>query len=193
MGHETKLAKRYIAGVLVSAAAFVAAALCGLMLVVASAPSAQALPIFARQTGQPCGSCHTDVLGLTPFGRRFKLGGYTLGGGPFRKTLFPIPPSGKVFPAVDDFKSVLLPGASASANDSVAQLRSYAEQVETRATTPGAAPRRRPEEPWPEPPTMPAQCVPWPEPRSVLTWFFTCATGRMPGPMRSAARVRLPS
>ena len=35
MGHETKLAKRYIAGVLVSAAAFVAAALCGLMLVVA--------------------------------------------------------------------------------------------------------------------------------------------------------------
>lgn len=51
--------------------------------------SAQALPSFARQTGQPCGACHTDFPGLTPFGRQFKLGGYTLGGGKFRTTLFP--------------------------------------------------------------------------------------------------------
>jgi hypothetical protein len=93
-----------------------------------TAPTAEALPIFARQTGQPCGNCHTDVLGLTPFGRRFKLGGYTLGGGPFRKTLFPIPPSGKVFPSVEDFKNVLVPGAAAS-RDAVAELRSYAEQT----------------------------------------------------------------
>ena len=42
---------------------------------------AQALPSYARQTGQPCGACHTDFPQLTPFGRRFKLGGYTLGGG----------------------------------------------------------------------------------------------------------------
>lgn len=42
---------------------------------------AEALPSFARQTGQACGSCHTDFPQLTPFGRRFKLGGYTLGGG----------------------------------------------------------------------------------------------------------------
>src|SRR5476651_2199185 len=42
---------------------------------------AQALPSFARQTGQSCGACHTDFPQLTPFGRRFKLGGYTLGGG----------------------------------------------------------------------------------------------------------------
>src|SRR6202023_3557132 len=42
---------------------------------------AAALPAFARQTGQPCGKCHTDFPSLTPFGRRFKLGGYTLGGG----------------------------------------------------------------------------------------------------------------
>jgi hypothetical protein len=94
----------------------------------ASMQSAQALPIFARQTAQPCGNCHTDVLGLTPFGRRFKLGGYTLGGGPFRKTLFPIPPSGKVFPTVNDFKSVLVPGAAAK-NDAVAELRSYADEA----------------------------------------------------------------
>jgi hypothetical protein len=56
------------------------------------APSAQALPSFARQTGQPCGTCHTDFPALTPFGRRFKLLGYTVGGGEFRTTLFPIFP-----------------------------------------------------------------------------------------------------
>jgi hypothetical protein len=49
---------------------------------------AQALPSFARQTGQPCGTCHTDFPALTPFGRRFKLLGYTTGGGKFRTTPF---------------------------------------------------------------------------------------------------------
>jgi hypothetical protein len=39
---------------------------------------AMALPLYARQTGQPCATCHTAFLELTPFGRRFKLGGYTL-------------------------------------------------------------------------------------------------------------------
>jgi hypothetical protein len=42
---------------------------------------AAALPLYARQTGQPCATCHTAFLELTPAGRRFKLGGYTLGGG----------------------------------------------------------------------------------------------------------------
>ncbi|HEY5505507.1 MAG TPA: hypothetical protein VIK28_10150, partial [Sedimentisphaerales bacterium] len=50
---------------------------------------ADALPSFARQTGQPCGTCHTDYPGLTPYGRLFKLGGYTAGGGKYRSTLFP--------------------------------------------------------------------------------------------------------
>ena len=50
--------------------------------------SVQALPSFARQTGQPCGTCHTDFPALTPYGRSFKLRGYTAGGGPFRTTLF---------------------------------------------------------------------------------------------------------
>jgi hypothetical protein len=49
---------------------------------------ASALPSFARQTGQPCGTCHTDFFGLTPFGRSFKLRGYTAGGGQFRLTPF---------------------------------------------------------------------------------------------------------
>src|SRR5580692_4360023 len=49
---------------------------------------AQALPSFARQTGQPCGTCHIDFPALTPDGRRFKLLGYTTGGGEFRTTPF---------------------------------------------------------------------------------------------------------
>jgi hypothetical protein len=51
----------------------------------------QALPSYARQTGQPCGTCHTDFPGLTPYGRKFKLLGYTVGGGPYRTTLFSLP------------------------------------------------------------------------------------------------------
>jgi hypothetical protein len=42
--------------------------------------TASALPSFARQTGQPCATCHTALPELTPFGRQFKLGGYTAGG-----------------------------------------------------------------------------------------------------------------
>jgi hypothetical protein len=66
------------------------AALVAILSVGMSHP-AQALPSFARQTGQPCGTCHTDFFGLTPYGRLFKLNGYTAGGGPFRKTLFSPP------------------------------------------------------------------------------------------------------
>ena len=60
----------------------------GGFLVGSLATPAQALPSFARQTGQPCGTCHTDYPALTPFGRRFKLLGYTAGGGQFRTTPF---------------------------------------------------------------------------------------------------------
>jgi hypothetical protein len=45
---------------------------------------AEALPSYARQTGQPCAACHTAFPELTPFGRRFKIGGYTLGGGDWK-------------------------------------------------------------------------------------------------------------
>ena len=37
-----------------------------------------AVPSFARQTGLACSSCHYQFLTLTPFGRKFKLNGYTL-------------------------------------------------------------------------------------------------------------------
>jgi hypothetical protein len=38
---------------------------------------AQAVPSFARQTGQECTACHTIFPELTPFGRNFKITGYT--------------------------------------------------------------------------------------------------------------------
>ncbi|MDE2089243.1 MAG: cytochrome C, partial [Gammaproteobacteria bacterium] len=42
--------------------------------------SAHAVPSFARQTGLACEVCHTIYPELTPFGRLFKLNGYTLTG-----------------------------------------------------------------------------------------------------------------
>jgi hypothetical protein len=43
------------------------------------ARGAAAVPSFAVQTGQPCNTCHVGGLGpqLTPFGRNFKVRGYT--------------------------------------------------------------------------------------------------------------------
>jgi hypothetical protein len=38
----------------------------------------QAVPSFARQTGMDCMACHTVWPELTPFGRTFKLTGYTM-------------------------------------------------------------------------------------------------------------------
>ncbi|HEX7645438.1 MAG TPA: cytochrome C [Burkholderiaceae bacterium] len=42
---------------------------------------AQAIPIYARQTGQNCLACHAggQFPELTPYGRMFKLTGYTMG------------------------------------------------------------------------------------------------------------------
>ena len=49
-------------------------------LVGAIASPAAAVPAFAVQTGQPCAACHVGGFGpqLTPFGRTFKIGGYTM-------------------------------------------------------------------------------------------------------------------
>ena len=51
-----------------------------LVLAAAIARPAQAVPAFAQQTGQACKACHVGGFGpeLTPFGREFKIGGYTL-------------------------------------------------------------------------------------------------------------------
>src|SRR3984957_11553432 len=42
---------------------------------------ADALPSYARQTGQQCAACHNGFPELTPYGRLFKLNGYTFTGG----------------------------------------------------------------------------------------------------------------
>ncbi len=42
-------------------------------------PSSYAVPSFARQTGQNCIACHVSFPELTPYGRYFKLTGYTIG------------------------------------------------------------------------------------------------------------------
>jgi len=68
--------------------AFIEIAFIVAWLTVGLSRPAEALPSFARQTGQPCGTCHTSFPGLTPFGRRFKLLGYTTGGGLYRTTPF---------------------------------------------------------------------------------------------------------
>jgi len=47
----------------------------GLLAVVTKA---RAVPSFARQTGMSCAMCHTVWPQLTPFGRTFKLNGYTM-------------------------------------------------------------------------------------------------------------------
>ena len=49
--------------------------------VILSPLNAQALPLFARQTGQNCLACHAggQFPELTPYGRMFKLTGYTFG------------------------------------------------------------------------------------------------------------------
>lgn len=50
----------------------------GLLLSLVFAPTAQAVPSFARQTGVSCIGCHTAFPQLTAFGRLFKIQGYTL-------------------------------------------------------------------------------------------------------------------
>ncbi|MDA8364135.1 MAG: hypothetical protein M0Z84_10055, partial [Gammaproteobacteria bacterium] len=51
-----------------------------LAMLALSSQQALAVPSFARQTGLPCEVCHTVFPELTPFGRLFKLNGYTLTG-----------------------------------------------------------------------------------------------------------------
>ena len=67
-------------GYKIAAAVWLAGA--GLIAIAAmtASPPARAVPAFAQQTGQPCKACHVGGFGpeLTPFGREFKLGGYTL-------------------------------------------------------------------------------------------------------------------
>ncbi|MFI4932297.1 MAG: hypothetical protein ACHP83_18790, partial [Burkholderiales bacterium] len=52
-----------------------------LALVVLLPQQASAIPLFNRQTGQNCVACHAggQFPELTPYGRLFKMTGYTIG------------------------------------------------------------------------------------------------------------------
>jgi len=43
-----------------------------------AAAAGKKVPSYARQTGLACSACHYQFLALTPYGRKFKLNGYTL-------------------------------------------------------------------------------------------------------------------
>ncbi len=58
------------------------AVLLGLLAIGTTAGPAAAVPSFARQTGQQCPACHVSWPELTPYGRYFKLTGYTIGKSP---------------------------------------------------------------------------------------------------------------
>ncbi|MFA6161993.1 MAG: cytochrome C [Methylobacter sp.] len=62
---------------------FLASLLVLTSVILLNSPNAEAMPSFSRQTGQACSTCHTQSFGpnLTPFGRDFKLSGYTMSGG----------------------------------------------------------------------------------------------------------------
>ena len=61
-------------------------ALAGLLL----APTARALPSFARQMNMQCIDCHTEFPVLNQFGRQFKLTGYTLSADPSQSNIPPV-------------------------------------------------------------------------------------------------------
>ncbi len=51
-------------------------------VVILSSSNSYAIPSYARQTGLACSACHYNFPQLTPFGRLFKLNGYTMVGSP---------------------------------------------------------------------------------------------------------------
>src|SRR6516164_9895433 len=77
-------------------AVFTAAAVLAVAVIcVVSVGPAEALPLYARQTGQQCAACHNGFPELTPYGRLFKLNGYTFTGGPeksFPEAIVNVPP-----------------------------------------------------------------------------------------------------
>jgi hypothetical protein len=64
---------------MISVRRIAAAAALALAAIGFTASGASAVPAFAEQTGQPCVGCHVGGFGpqLTPYGREFKLHGYT--------------------------------------------------------------------------------------------------------------------
>lgn len=88
-----------------------------LAVVTMTASAAKAVPAFAVQTGQPCQSCHVGGFGpqLTPFGRAFKLGGFTS-----RTNTFNVPVSAMVVASYLNTQKGQPPTPGFAANDNFA-------------------------------------------------------------------------
>ena len=80
--------------------------------------AAQAVPAFAVQTGQPCQACHVGGFGpqLTPFGRNFKINGYTSRAGGFTLPLSAMVVSSYTRTAKDQPAGSAPPGYGANDN-----------------------------------------------------------------------------
>jgi len=90
--------------------------------VVLSPKPASAVPSFARQTGQPCATCHTAFPELTPYGREFKLRGYTAGGTrcgnvAAEDKVTQIPIAGMTYPNFTHVQKGIPPGPGETGND----------------------------------------------------------------------------
>jgi hypothetical protein len=89
------------------------------MVFILGSTPAEAVPAFAVQTGQPCQACHVGGFGpqLTPFGRNFKLHGYTM-----RATSFSVPLSAVAIASYirTDKAQSAPPAADFRTNDNVA-------------------------------------------------------------------------
>lgn len=90
------------------------------------------VPSFTRQTGLPCSACHYQFPQLTPFGRLFKLNGYSLIGlkpivEPNAKkgaplSLLPIPPLSAMLMTSETHLTARRPGAQNDATEFPQQL-----------------------------------------------------------------------
>jgi len=76
---------------------------------------AYAVPSMGRQMGLPCASCHTVYPELTPFGRQFKLRGFSMSGPPREDSLLTIlPVSGLLQSSITSTANTNSPGARSS-------------------------------------------------------------------------------
>ncbi|BAP89290.1 putative high molecular mass cytochrome c [Burkholderiales bacterium GJ-E10] len=80
---------------------------------------AQAIPLFARQTGHNCAACHISYPELTAYGREFKLNGYTFG------EAQPIPLAFAMMGEYDTMPSVKSGAGASSAGLNHAQFVQY--------------------------------------------------------------------
>lgn len=80
---------------------------------------AQAIPLFARQTGHNCAACHISYPELTAYGREFKLNGYTFG------EAQPIPLAFALMGEYDTMPNAKSGGGTSSAGLNKGQLVQY--------------------------------------------------------------------